>query len=356
MRSFFSKVWNWGGGFLSTAALCSLVATIITIQEPGTDPWSDLRVFIISYSYGICCHFSIHFWGIKFPEQPLVTRYLVPAFLGFLSGTALIIIISHYFDVLFEQSIWGDISNWISQVLLYALVVSGGIIFFFFSYHQKLVMKIKLEQSELEKERKDKEILLSELKLLQSQIEPHFLFNALANLKAMILLDTGKSVEYLDHFTNLLRQSLLRTREKEVTLNDEVSFCKSYLAIQKIRLDERLTVKFYVDKQIDVGQSFPPLLLQPLVENAILHGIEGTSKPCTLSVNISTNEKNTMRILVEEDGVGLGNSQHKGHGVGLNNIRSRITTLYGEEASLSISENTMGGVTVQLALPMKEAT
>nr|WP_256489406.1 histidine kinase [Pleionea sp. CnH1-48] len=213
-------------------------------------------------------------------------------------------------------------------------------------------MKAELKNIQLEQAEKDKLLLQSQLRLLQSQVEPHFLFNTIANLKAAIQLEPKRAMVMLDHLAVVLRHSLKRSQDSELTLQDELSFCESYLEINKVRLGERLQYHIKVEPSVELSQLFPPLLVQPLVENAILHAIEPSSSHCSLDLEVSLYNDEYLKVEIIDNGIGLGNSQRQGHGVGLNNIRQRSKHYYGEKAKLDIKSNQQNGVTASLLLPL----
>ncbi|WP_024914070.1 sensor histidine kinase [Chania multitudinisentens] len=344
MKALILELRTWAGGFLITLLACTLVAIIIFMSTYDSDA-TDWRIFMVSYCYGVCIHFSIHFWHKLFPGRSLVLNYNISSLIGFIIGTLLTIAL-----LVLTGS---DLSGWLSQTLLYALLASVVIIFMFFNQQQKLNIRTELKTAQLQQAEKDKKLLQSQLRLLQSQIEPHFLFNTLANLKALMYIDVDRASHLLDHLTLLLRHNLKHTREDQVSLKYELSFCQSYLAIQKIRLGCRLNVNVTIAEEVNLEQNFPPLLLQPLVENAILHGVASTLGDRLLNINVSNHPPDKLLITVEDNGIGLGNSIHQGFGVGLDNIHSRLKSLYADSASLRIIENDMGGVTAYLLLPVE---
>ncbi len=194
-------------------------------------------------------------------------------------------------------------------------------------------------------------VVLSQLKQLQSQIEPHFLFNTLATISALIETDGDKAKLMLDKLTELLRVTLRNSRSEQSTIAQESDLLDAYLNIQKIRLGERLS--FNIDNsQVDSSQVIPPFLIQPLVENALTHGIEPKAAGGNISIRFSV-ESERLVIDVVDNGLGLSStSSSGGHGVGLSNIRQRIAMLFDEQATLSIKEQATGGVSAQLRLPL----
>ncbi|GGP21501.1 sensor histidine kinase [Silvimonas iriomotensis] len=188
------------------------------------------------------------------------------------------------------------------------------------------------------------------LAMLQAQIEPHFLFNTLANVQSLISRDPERATQMLDHLNRYLRASLSRTRKPQSLLQEELTLIDALLSIAAIRLGQRLHYRIEVPDALR-DLVLPPLLLQPLVENALLHGIEPAVDGGSITVS-ATREAGQLVLSVLDTGVGLGVSSHVHGGVGLSNVRTRLHTLYGERASLSVSGNAGGGVTARLIIPV----
>ena len=159
----------------------------------------------------------------------------------------------------------------------------------------------------------------------------------------------------LEKLTNLLRVTLKNSRTEQSTIAQEVDLLDAYLNIQKIRLGERLAFSIETH-EISYLQVIPPLLIQPLVENALTHGIEPKAAGGKVNICI-TQQAQLLKIEVSDNGAGLKTpSANTGHGVGLSNIRQRIETLYGEKASLTITEQAEGGVVSTILLPLISET
>jgi signal transduction histidine kinase len=191
------------------------------------------------------------------------------------------------------------------------------------------------------------------LALLQAQIEPHFLFNTLANVQSLIERDPARANAMLESLNRYLRGSLRRTRGATSTLAEELELCEALLKIASIRLEDRLRYTFEIaDAARDLP--LPPLLLQPLVENAIRHGIEPSLSGGEIRIR-ATLAHGMLALDVTDSGVGLGHDTAGAlhGGVGLNNIRMRLKSLYGEGGRLDIRANTApaAGVSATLLLP-----
>jgi sensor histidine kinase YesM len=188
----------------------------------------------------------------------------------------------------------------------------------------------------------------TQLALLQAQIEPHFLFNTLSNVVGLIEAQPMLARTMLLDLTALLRTSLARTRRSEVTLAEEMDLLRAYLGIMAVRMGDRLRWRIEADDTI-LAMHLPPLLVQPLVENAIRHGLE--PKPEGGDLVIRCARMGDMAVVeVEDSGCGfVGTSD--ADSVGLANVRERLRACYGSAASLTIESNAFGGVSASLHLP-----
>ena len=194
------------------------------------------------------------------------------------------------------------------------------------------------------------QLLAAELKMLQAQIEPHFLFNTLANLRTLITLDPPTALTLFDHTNEYLRATLARARNDHSSVGDEFATLHHYLAIMQMRMGERLS--FSIECPAELAQlPLPPLLVQPLVENAIKHGIEPSINGG--SVTLSACAVGTQLLIrVADTGLGAnGGGSHKSS-VGLANVRERLHALFGLNAGLVLTSNQPRGMIATLTLPL----
>lgn len=205
------------------------------------------------------------------------------------------------------------------------------------------VRQRKLEQSESEKRE-----IEANLKLLQAQIEPHFLFNTLANVGSLIDSDPALAKKLLERLNDWLRVALVRARSDSAILGDELDMLENYLQILKVRFGERL--RWLIDVPGDVRKtSFPPMLLQPLVENAVRHGIEPKIGGGEIIIR-ARSENGRLYCEVRDDGVGIQDAN--GIGAGLANVRERLATLSGGQGRLELGAGERGGTVAVLELPL----
>lgn len=183
----------------------------------------------------------------------------------------------------------------------------------------------------------------SQLRLLQAQIEPHFLFNTLANVQSLIGHDTPGARQMLVDFTDYLRAGLDQLRHADSTLAQELDMARSYLQLFQIRMGERLRYNIDADPEARAA-ILPPLLLQPLIENAITHGLEPKVAGGMVHIHASV-RAGRLEIAVSDDGLGLDaprRHRRAGNGMALDNIRARLRTRYAGNAALSVTARTVG--------------
>ena len=189
----------------------------------------------------------------------------------------------------------------------------------------------------------------AQLKTMQAQVEPHFLFNTLASVDYLIETAPSTASKMQKSLIQYLRAALPQMREGSTTLGKEVQLCRSYLEILKFRMEDRLQYSLIVPQGLSSAQ-FPPMMLQSLVENSIKHGLEPNPEggSLTISADISNGR---LRVTVADSGLGFAAAGVSGSGVGLANVRERLAALYGGAAKLSIEANSPSGTIVTIEVP-----
>ncbi len=188
----------------------------------------------------------------------------------------------------------------------------------------------------------------AELRALESQLNPHFLFNCLNSIRGMVSEDPPQAQDMITRLANILRYNLQRDRHHTVPLASEVEIVSDYLALESIRFESRLRVRIDIDeaaREVPV----PPMLLQTLVENAIKHGVEDLPSGSEISIRASL-ENSSLRIAVENAGV-LTEPQTSSPRIGLVNARERLRILYGERAALQLAPSPNGRVAATVLIP-----
>ena len=194
-----------------------------------------------------------------------------------------------------------------------------------------------------------RQLVEAQLKTMQAQVEPHFLFNTLASVDYLIETDPATASKMQKNLIQYLRAALPQMREGSTTLGKEVQLCRAYLEILKFRMEDRLRYTVTIPQGLMSAQ-FPPMMLQSLVENSIKHGLE--PKPDGGAVTISADiVDGRLRVTVADSGLGFAAASRPGTGVGLANVRERLSALYGGRARLSIEANDPTGTIVTIDVP-----
>ncbi|KAF1701438.1 sensor histidine kinase [Pseudoxanthomonas suwonensis] len=210
------------------------------------------------------------------------------------------------------------------------------------------------EQARAEREATDNALTVARLNLLQAQVEPHFLYNTLANAQVLARTDPPRADQMLGHLIQYLRHSLPREHDTLSSLGEELERTRAYLEILRIRMGARLALQVEVPDALK-GAAVPSMMLQTLVENAIKHGLE--PKPGGGTVWIMARRlDDQVNITVADDGCGFGNADSAGTGIGLKNLRERLRLTYGDAASFSIVSNFPSGVAATITVPAPAAS
>ncbi|NTV14533.1 MAG: histidine kinase [Desulfobulbaceae bacterium] len=232
------------------------------------------------------------------------------------------------------------------QILVISLLFGVVVSYFFISKQRLAEIAAQAREEKIQRLAQEKLALTMQLKLLQAQIEPHFLFNTLSNLESLLDSDVTTARRLLANLSSYLRTTLERSREGQGTLAQEMKIVRAYLAIQQIRMGARLT--FMVNlPEVLADLRCPPLLIQPLVENAVRHGLEPSVTGGEVVVDCRK-EGERIRIEVRDSGVGFAGGQP---GTGTNNVRERLQALFGAEAGLSLAEVSPRGVKALVEYP-----
>lgn len=234
------------------------------------------------------------------------------------------------------------------------LLVYGGVVAL------DLVQRHRLEReaSRLSESRLEAQLATERLRNLQTQLHPHFLFNALHAVAGLLRdAERGRAVEVIEELSDLLRISLRRSGGQMVELSEELDFLETYLDIQAARHGERLSVEWNVDPAVS-DAIIPHLILQTLVENAVRHGIErtvaGEEGERVGRIGISARHRgDRLHFEVTDNGPGPGSRESRSEGIGLGNTRARLRTLYGEDFELDVRAREGEGTRSRLEIPLR---
>ena len=208
-----------------------------------------------------------------------------------------------------------------------------------------------LHKAEAERLLLAKHAMESELKLMQAQIEPHFLFNTLASVQFLTETDPPQASRLLGHLLSYLRAALPQMRSASTTLGQEIEFAEAYLNILRMRMGPRL------DFGIDVPDAlrthpFPPVLLISVVENAVTHGLEPLAAGGHITI-AARQEGDRLLVTVTDTGAGLAAESRPGRGVGLANVRERLAALFGARGRFTLEDAAPRGARATIEIPVE---
>jgi hypothetical protein len=324
---------------LVVSAVCCVVSMFMTLLNGSSLIANLLNSHAIGFSQLTLATLVRLFFRGRLPVLGIVCA--IPA--GFVLGSKLASLVGVPNDTGLMLQDPSAMRGPILTTLFVAVVVTA--FFLYFSYTRGV-------REDLERERRRAaEALQGEttarLALLQAQIEPHFLFNTLANIHAVIKQDPDAASRILEELNAYLRASLRRSRQMTATVGEEVKLVEALLAVARARLGARLV--FTVAMPLELRDTpLPPLLLQPLVENAIRHGIEPAIDGGRIDVDVRKTADG-LELTVTDTGVGLYTTAPEG--VGLSNVRARLTSLFGEKGRLLLYANAPRGVIARLVIP-----
>ncbi|MBC8057870.1 MAG: histidine kinase [Rhizobiales bacterium] len=232
--------------------------------------------------------------------------------------------------------------------LLVGSLVPGTVITYYFYSRETIAAKEAAVQAA------QRQAAEHQLKLLESQLEPHMLFNTLANLRVLIGVDPRRAQAMLDQLIAFLRATLAGSRAAQHPLRAEFERLADYLALMQIRMGDRLQTRFELPEAL-ADLPVPPLLLQPLVENCIKHGLEPAVAGGRIDVS-AAREGSELVLAVRDTGAGLAGGDVEGTKFGLAQVRERLTALYGARASLTLTDaaDAEGGTLATIRLPIIE--
>ncbi len=236
--------------------------------------------------------------------------------------------------------------------ILFLGVMFGVIITYFFASREQITQsQAQVQEEKIKRLTSEKKTMEANLKLLQAQIEPHFLFNTLSNVLSLLDSNPQKGKSMLVDLIQYLRASLSKIRKAQATLGQEMEMIAAYLNIFKVRMGGRLNYKIDLPQNLE-SISFPPMLIQPLVENAIIHGLEPKIDGGEIRIRGEL-EDDLLRLEVVDTGSGF--EENAEGGLGLSNLRERLQSLYGDKGRLILEQNQPHGLKAIIEVPHGES-
>ncbi|MDH5286625.1 MAG: histidine kinase [Betaproteobacteria bacterium] len=331
--------------FMLIAALNTAIALLIWVEDPRPFWHPFVSVQISGFAIAYCVNVAAP-WDRSNPIWRLIAAVAV----GSAIALVLIVLVKQY-DLAHVTTRWRSfMGNFFSSFFL-GLMVS----LFFLLREREARARAAMLRAEAERNLLARQAVEAELKLMQAQIEPHFLFNTLASVQFLTETDPPRAGKLLGHLIEYLRAALPDLRASLTTIGRETDLAKAYLEILAIRMGPRLA--FDVDIPADLrAHPFPPNMLVSLVENAIKHGLEPSAEGGRLSI-AARRAGESVEVTVTDTGRGLAASSGgatKGHGVGLTNLRERLAALYGARARFVIDDVAPGGTRAVVAIPFEQ--
>jgi hypothetical protein len=331
---------------LPAVVLNTVIALGITVF--GSEDFATNWVYsqCIGLSIGTLIHVGIRWWIREWDTQWRRIVLIVPAsaIAGFFMGvTVADRLLGHHSMAYWVQEprkAWG---------FLALSVVAGTVITYFFA------SRAQLGHARQSAEVARRQAAEAQLKLLQSQLEPHMLFNTLANLRVLIGLDTAQAQHMLDHLVNYLRATLDGSRRTEHSLQEEFDRLRDYLELMAVRMGPRLQYALELTPDL-AREPVPPLLLQALVENSIQHGLEPKVEGGTITIR-AAREAGLLRLEVCDTGVGakfdLNQPSANPASFGVAQVRERLRTRYGNASAIVFEAPLAGGTRASITFPLQ---
>lgn len=216
----------------------------------------------------------------------------------------------------------------------------------------------KYQERELRSSELERQLAEAQLQMLKMQLQPHFLFNTLNTAYSLIGRDREAAERVIIQLSDLLRMTLEHTGMHEVTLDEEIGFIGKYLEIEQVRFRERLTIRYQIDPEC-LDALVPNMILQPLVENAIKHGVAPHARPGVIEIS-AAKRRDLLELTVTDNGNGISDDhadrRARGIGVGLSNTRARLLQQYGALSRLELRAGAVEGFSAIATIPFRKLT
>ncbi len=340
-------------------ALCTFIALAISAFYGRF--WQNLVISnAIGWSAFALCETIVR---NQWPNQKIsVTGLILLAIVGplfgvFFGGTVALVLLGYPANTLFKS---GWLTDW--KTLVITLLGTLCAIAFGLYRGRQLTKEIATTKLAASAERSQRELADAQLNIIRTQVEPHMLFNTLANLRALIAIDQQAAIKMLDHLNDYLRSSLGSSRQVDIALSEEFKLLENYLEIMKIRMGDRMTYTLDVASNC-AAERIAPWLLQPLVENAIKYGLEPSIEGGHIEVTAQRNADQALQITVGNTGIPLAEGfsiktlqANATGGLGLSQAANRIERLYGPASSLTMKRGANNsGAIITIVIPLVSA-
>jgi two-component system, LytTR family, sensor kinase len=333
---------------LSWWAIDTAYSTLPTYKLPEGSPTTIFFFYVLHYGsmVGLTYLYRVIYRKINPYEDNNYLQFIAPTIGVVLVGTVFFLINSH--DFIYHYKFWEVQPYTLEMRWAYWIDCIWDTLPWFMGYHLFRYAQISTErESGLLKSLHD-----SELDRLRKQLNPHFLFNALNGIRALVLTEPIQSREAIGQLSDLLRLSLKTKLDENIPLSEEVEILENYLSIEKLRFQNRLTVEINIPNELK-NYKVIPFCLQILAENAIKHGISKQKKGGIIKVS---GEKNNNNLMLKVMNIGSLNQEpdflDESTGIGLENLAKRLKINFGEKATFNISEKDKW-ITAMVVLPLE---
>ncbi len=326
--------------------LYALIQIIVSVYASDGQGVSAQRVIFLTYEAFLCLlltHFfrnAINYWGwLDASMTVLIPRVILSVLVMGLIIYFIRIPVSIPLGIYTSRKVF-DIDNIFFFTVIYAFIFFlWCVLYFIYNYFERYNTSLKLEASVRE----------IELNNLKSQLNPHFIFNALNSIRALVDENPSKSKQAINALSNILRNSLTTGKRGLTKFEDELKIVKDYLGLESIRFEERLKTEFEIDPE---SRDFlvPPLMIQTLVENGIKHGIAKLTAGGVIQMKTSVHNDRLV-VQIRNSGQYMNGSKRNSAGLGLENTRQRLKLIYGGKASFRILTENDTFVLTEIEIP-----
>lgn len=335
--------WTLQIGGWTFYALLQIAASVVAAGALGV---STQRVIFLAYEAIFCLLVShgYRYYINKWKWLNLGMPRLIPKVVVTVFGLGLLM---YFLRIpislplrLFSVEIAFDPQNILGLSLIYAIIFFiWSALYFIYNYFERYNKSLKLEAY----------ARAIELSNLKSQLNPHFIFNALNSIRALVDENPNKAKHAINHLSSILRNSLVTEKRELTRFNDELKIVKDYLSLESIRFEERLHTEFIIDP---ASKEFlvPPLMIQTLVENGIKHGISRLTEGGLIQIKTEVQDKH-LNIQIRNSGKYINGAKRTSGGMGLENTKQRLKLIYGDAASFRILTENDSFVLTEIKIP-----
>ncbi len=333
--------------------LCAALATEVLAQPSVFEYWSLdavvaglLDYYLQCLGYGGAILLAVTLVERALPRLPAIARPVVVVLgvaLGALAGGVFDVYV-HDLGIAYLES-----ARFVGEALRW-MVVGTTVVGIYAHQVRAAASAARVHRAAVERVALDRQMLEARLQVMRAQIEPHFLFNSLANVKRLGQSDVARGVTMLDNLVRYLRAALPQIRAAATTLGQETDLVQAYLDVLQIRMGAYLSFALDVPAALR-DHPFPPMMLLTLAENAIKHGLAPSPDAGRIDIR-ARHEGGALVVTVADTGVGFGGAKTGGTGIGLANTRARLVALYGPDAALDLAANEPRGVVASIRVPL----